>query len=203
MHQFCVYVSRETYIKIIDPLEEKMRQSISAPTSNYQDSGEGSTSPEAKDVRNAIAFDDLEMRTTLGRGSFGRVKLVVHKTTGETYALKILQKSEVVAFGQENNIMNEKRVLQSVNHPFILKLYSTYKDGDRLYMLLELVQGGELYTRLQSDETQGRVPVKDARFYAACSVDALGYLHSKSIVYRDLKPENLLIDGDGYIKVSE
>lgn len=194
-------MSRETYLQVLDPIEEKMRNSGSSPSPNRRESQNGFAAEEPKDVRNAIPFKHLELRNTLGTGTFGRVKLAVHKKTGKAYALKMLQKSQIVALRQEKNIMNEKMVLQMVNHPFILKLYSTYKDKHRLYMLLELVQGGELFSRLQNNDTPGRVPVRDARFYAACVVDALAHLHSQYIVYRDLKPENLLIDRDGYIKV--
>lgn len=149
----------------------------------------------------AVRQEDLEVRQTLGTGTFGRVKLVVHKRTGTAYALKMLQKAQITAMKQERNVMTEKRLLAKVQHPFCLKLVATYKDQQRLYMLLELVNGGELFNRLQTSPTPGRVPLKHAQFYAACVADALEFLHSRDIVYRDLKPENLLIDAQGYVKV--
>ena len=104
-------------------------------------------------------------------------------------------------FKQQANIINEKELLWRLQHPFIIRLYDTYKDADRLYMLLEVVHGGELFARLQNSATVGRIPPSEARFYSACVLDALDYLHSRSIVYRDLKPENLLIDAEGYLKM--
>ncbi|KAG3033021.1 hypothetical protein PC120_g2131 [Phytophthora cactorum] len=113
---------------------------------------------EAEERRNAlkmqeqkqIKLDELEVLRTLGSGTFGRVKLVRHKLTGAAYALKVLNKASVVAYKQQRNVVNEKSVMTQCNHPFLLKLYTTYKDAARLYLLIEFVQGGELFTYLHS-----------------------------------------------------
>lgn len=93
--------------------------------------------------------------------------------------------------------MNEKQVLMKCHHPFIQRLYATYKDQCSLYMLIQFVQGGELFNLLWN--SGGRLSNESAIFYAACVVSVLSYLHKKSIIYRDLKPENLMIDKNGYI----
>ena len=129
------------------------------------------------------------------------MRLVVSKRSGKTFALKMLQKAQIVALNQTKNIMNEKLILMTLDHPFVLRLFDTFKDPNRLYMLLELVQGGELFSRLQTSATPGRVSVGDARFYGACVLDAFDHMHLQNIIYRDLKPENLLIDCEGYIRV--
>jgi serine/threonine protein kinase len=157
--------------------------------------------PGHRRARLGLPFRELEQRATLGTGTFGRVRLVHHRKTNRVFALKMLKKAQIVALKQQTNIMNEKELLWRVDHPFIIKLYDTYKDRDRLYMLMELVQGGELFARLQNSPTPGRVSPSEARFYAGCVLDAFEHLHSMSIVYRDLKPENLLIDSDGYMKI--
>lgn len=151
-----------------------------------------------------LAFSDLEQRATLGTGTFGRVKLVVHRPTGTPYALKALQKSQIVAMRQQKNVIREKEILAVVDHPFVIKLFQTFKDKHRLYMLLELVQGGELFSRMQGATHAGREGILSpdhSRFYAACVADALAHLHERHVAYRDLKPENLLIDSAGFIKV--
>jgi serine/threonine protein kinase len=98
--------------------------------------------------------------------------------------------------------MAEKEVMVQARHPFILQLVSTMKDDQKLYMLLEICLGGELFTYLHcSGRPTEYVEDHHARFYAACVLDAFEYLHDKNIVYRDLKPENLMLDSVGYIKV--
>ncbi|GAB9464255.1 hypothetical protein Gpo141_00001692 [Globisporangium polare] len=98
--------------------------------------------------------------------------------------------------------MNEKNIMAQCNHPFILKLHQTYKDKNNLYLLIEFVQGGELFTYLHcSPNSPGRLPNDHARFLASHVLMAIEYLHDRSIVYRDLKPENLLLDTQGYLKV--
>jgi CRP-like cAMP-binding protein len=157
--------------------------------------------PPATRKRLAIPIKELDLKQTLGTGTFGRVRLAFHKKTGQVYALKMLQKQQIAALKQQKNIQNERDILWRVDHPFIIRLYDTYKDRDRLYMLLEIVQGGELFGRLQHSPTPGRIRPDEARFYAACVLDAFDYLHSLHVVYRDLKPENLLIDSQGYLKL--
>lgn len=157
-------------------------------------------STAAVPARRHVKKEELEVIRTLGAGTFGRVKLVRHKPTNRPFAMKVLQKAQVVAYGQQKNVMNERNVLMMVDHPFVLKLEGTFKDAHCLYMLLEYVQGGELFTFL-SNSKLGYVSVDDARFYSACVLAGVGALHEHNILYRDLKPENMMIDNEGYIKV--
>ena len=153
-------------------------------------------------MRDDINLQDLKVLTVLGTGTFGRVKLVQYEE--DTFALKIMQKAQVVEYRQQTNVMHEKNVMVQARHPFILKLVSTFKDQTRLYMLMELCLGGELFSLLHYHGGSGSLDgldVKQTRFYSSCVLDGLAYLHSRKICYRDLKPENLLIDDVGYIKI--
>mmetsp|Transcript_28502 Transcript_28502/g.70872 ORF Transcript_28502/g.70872 Transcript_28502/m.70872 type:complete len:787 (-) Transcript_28502:604-2964(-) len=143
-------------------------------------------------------FADLELRRILGVGTFGRVKLVIHKPSGVSYALKCMRKAQVVATKQQSHVLNEKRILAMMDHPFVLRLVQTYQDKGELYMLLELALGGELFSLLAK-----RAPLTDGmgKFYSASVVSIFSYMHSHKVIYRDLKPENLLLDKDGYIKM--
>ena len=116
------------------------------------------------------------------------------------FALKMMKKSEVVRLKQVEHIKNEKAILGDVSHPFIVVMYAAFQDERNLYMLLDYVIGGELFTHLRR---ANKFKNEHTRFYAAQIVMALQYLHLKYIVYRDLKPENLLLDIHGYIKITD
>ncbi|GAV04741.1 hypothetical protein RvY_14973-1 [Ramazzottius varieornatus] len=151
-------------------------------------------------AKNTAALEDFERIKTLGTGSFGRVMLVKHKKTSEHYAMKILDKQKVVKLKQVEHTLNEKRILQAISFPFLVQLDYHFKDNSNLYMVLEFVQGGEMFSHLRRI---GRFSEAHARFYAAQIVLAFEYLHSLDLIYRDLKPENLLIDSTGYVKITD
>jgi CRP-like cAMP-binding protein len=156
----------------------------------------------------SILWEDLKFYATLGTGTFGRVKLVEHKPTNRAMALKAMQKSQVVRAHQAKNVCSEKDTMLMCNHPFVIKLYRTFQDQDSIYMLLELVQGGELWSLLYQSKALRRTRIgcggfepDTSKFYAACVVSAFEHIHSFGIAYRDLKPENLLLAANGYLKV--
>jgi len=145
-------------------------------------------------------LDDFQIIRTLGTGSFGRVHLVQHKETKDFYAMKVLNKAQVVRLKQVEHTINEKKILDQIDHPFLVKMYGTFQDDHNLYMIMEYVVGGELFTYLRRNQ---RFSVEMSKFYAAEVVCAFEYMHSKNIAYRDLKPENLLLDSDGHIKITD
>ncbi|CAG9769171.1 unnamed protein product [Ceutorhynchus assimilis] len=150
-----------------------------------------------------IILEDLKIIKTLGVGGFGRVELVQHKKhKNKVFALKYLKKIEIVYQNQQEHVYNEKMIQMNCRSPFIARLYRTYKDNKYVYFLMESCLGGDLFSLLHKQKGK-RFEEKDAKFLSACVVEALEHLHSKGIVYRDLKPENLLLDKNGYLKLTD
>ncbi|KAI8335465.1 kinase-like domain-containing protein [Chlamydoabsidia padenii] len=151
--------------------------------------------------RKAIGKDDFTSLCVLGRGAFGKVHLVRHDKSQQLYAMKILKKASLIVQGkQANQLKTERQILEEVRHPFIVKLYYAFQTSDELHMVLEYAVGGELFRHLTHE---GMFSEPMARFYAAELVLALEHLHSLGIVYRDLKPENCLLDAQGHVILTD
>jgi CRP-like cAMP-binding protein/tRNA A-37 threonylcarbamoyl transferase component Bud32 len=156
-------------------------------------------SDESADAKAAsISVKDLNGIRILGEGSYGKVTLVRHEVTGRTYALKQIKKSHVKKMKQEPHIRTERAVLTNVNHPFVCNLVRTFKNSHSVYFLMEAVLGGELYAQMKRVKKFGP---SHAKFYAAQVAAVFEHLHARHIIFRDLKPENLLIAHDGYLKM--
>ncbi|KAK0753399.1 camp-dependent protein kinase catalytic subunit [Schizothecium vesticola] len=151
-------------------------------------------------TKGKYSLADFEILRTLGTGSFGRVHLVQSKHNSRFYAVKVLKKAQVVKMKQVEHTNDERRMLGEVKHPFLITLWGTFQDARNLYMVMDFVEGGELFSLLRKS---GRFPNPVAKFYAAEVTLALEYLHSRNIIYRDLKPENLLLDRHGHLKITD
>ena len=157
-----------------------------------------------EDRRTAPVPEDFELLRTLGKGSFGKV-LLVRKHNGQhggqLFAMKILQKRKVVARNQIEHTKAERNVLTRMKHiPFIVGVHYAFQTDEALFLVLDFVPGGELFFHLKE---HGRFAEKAVCFYTAQMVLALEQIHGMDVVYRDLKPENLLLDGDGYIRLTD
>jgi serine/threonine protein kinase len=158
----------------------------------------------------AVKLDDFHIVKRVGKGGFASVYLVRLKaSTGRYWALKVIKKSEVVKLKQEKQILNEKNILRSITHPFIVEMAQTFQDQQYLYMVLEYLHGGDLFCYLRKSQ---KFEEDEAKFYVSEVLIALAYLHSVDVVYRDLKPEvylfilkhkNILLDSTGHIKLAD
>ncbi|KAL6241367.1 cAMP-dependent protein kinase catalytic subunit [Rhinocladiella similis] len=168
---------------------------VSPPASGVVD-GKGAT----RQTKGKYTLTDFEMKRTLGTGSFGRVHLVQSKHNTRFYAIKVLKKAQVVKMKQIEHTNDERKMLSRVKHPFLITLWGTFQDSKNLYMVMDFIEGGELFSLLRKSQ---RFPNPVAKFYAAEVTLALEYLHEQNIIYRDLKPENLLLDRHGHIKITD
>nr|ACY56338.1 cAMP-dependent protein kinase catalytic subunit [Monascus ruber] len=155
---------------------------------------------EVRTTKGKYSLDDFSLQRTLGTGSFGRVHLVQSRHNHRYYAIKVLKKAQVVKMKQIEHTNDERRMLSRVRHPFLVTLWGTFQDSKNLYMVMDFVEGGELFSLLRKSQ---RFPNPVAKFYAAEVTLALEYLHANQIIYRDLKPENLLLDRHGHLKITD
>jgi serine/threonine protein kinase len=146
---------------------------------------------------------DFELAATLGIGSFGRVHFCTHNTTGTHWAMKQLKKQAVIDNSQCDHMKREKNILASLHHPFVVGLATTFQDTKCLYMVIEYIAGGAFDTYLTGE---GFLNEDRTRFYLAQLVLIFEYMHGETtgkVIYRDLKPSNLILGIDGYLKLTD
>ena len=148
----------------------------------------------------SISMNDFQPLKLVGKGSFGKVILVKYFENNKIYAMKILKKEEIIKRKQINHTKTERLILEKLNHPFIAKLKFAFQDEQKLYLVTEFMQGGELYFHLKRNSYFKEKAVK---FYTSQILLAIEYLHNNGYIYRDLKPENILIDKDGNVKLTD
>jgi len=149
-----------------------------------------------------LSLDSFDKLTQLGGGTYGRVWLCKYKETNDLCALKIMSKSLILKRKQVEHVFSEIDVMKKMSHPFVASCYGSFQDDANLYIVMEYLGGRDLFYHLKTRTEEGYTLTNGvARTYAAEVLLALEYLHSQGIVYRDLKPENLMLAGDGNLKV--
>lgn len=196
-------LDRETFTLLLGPLkdiiradangERQWRGGLSGPPSRS-----GSKAPPGA-LR--IKRSDLRSLGLLGCGGFASVELCEHKVTGQTYALKKVSKGLIVDLGLKDSLLNEKNILFAASSPFIVRLHECYTGAQSLYLLLDVALGGELYAIYKHHGLDGSAA--HARYYTGSVLLAFEHLHARHVIYRDLKPENLLLTEKGHLKVTD
>ncbi|KAH9785343.1 protein kinase family protein [Citrus sinensis] len=150
--------------------------------------------------RHKMGADDFELLTMIGKGAFGEVRVCREKTTGHVYAMKKLKKSEMLRRGQVEHVRAERNLLAEVDSNCIVKLYCSFQDDEFLYLIMEYLPGGDMMTLLMRKDT---LTEDEARFYVAETVLAIESIHKHHYIHRDIKPDNLLLDKYGHLRLSD
>jgi len=194
-----VKIDRAAFNALLGPLETLFNQRIASYEKKKKEK-------KVNWVPLGLDFGNWVTLGTLGKGSFGFVTLVQGtdkshtESFGKYYALKAVSKYTVKKTKQEGHIMNEKMSMVELHHPCLVNLVQTYNSKDELFFLLEAGMGGDLFTALRRNRLFDE---RTAKFFAASVIAGFGFMHSKDYVYRDLKPENLLLDDLGFLKITD
>lgn len=147
-----------------------------------------------------VTQQDFDLLKVIGKGSFGKVMLVRKKDDGAVYAMKVLRKDAIIKRRQVAHTQAERDILTKLKHPFIVNLNFAFQTKDKLFMILDFVNGGELFFHLKNE---GRFSENRVKLYTAEIAAAMEHCHSIGVVYRDIKPENILLDKDGHIVITD
>jgi protein-serine/threonine kinase len=153
-----------------------------------------------KVTNNKLTINDFTIIKVIGKGSYGKVLLVKKNKEDKVYAMKVLKKKAMIKRNQVQHIKSERKIMELIDYPFIVKLKYAFQNPQKLYLVMDYCPGGELFFHIQRVERFNEEAVK---FYGAQLVLALEHLHKNNIIYRDLKPENVLIDQKGYVKITD
>ena len=164
------------------------------------DSTKSSSKKNHKHSHKKVKLEDFEFIRLIGIGTYGKIYVASKKSSNKLYAIKILNKKNVHNKFELQNIKTERTVLAKLNHPFIQKLYYAFQTKGNLYFITQFMHGGELNYHIYK-EPNNYFSEEKARFYASEIILAINYLHKNNCIYRDLKPENVLIDKTGHIKL--
>jgi len=147
-----------------------------------------------------IAKSHFQMGYIIGKGGFGKVWVVQMKRNQQYYALKEMAKARIIAKRSVDSVMNERIILTELKHPFIINMYFAFQDRENLYLVMDLLTGGDLRYHINK---RRKFSEEQTKFFVCCILLAFEYIHKKNIIHRDIKPENVVLDKEGYLRVTD
>ena len=148
----------------------------------------------------ALTSNLFKVYYPIGKGGFGKVWKVEHKKSKIFYALKEMEKTRIISKKSVQSVMNERRLLAIIRHPFIVNMQFAYQDRDKLYLVMDLMPGGDLRYHIGKQKRFSEIQTK---FFVSCILCSLEYLHENAIIHRDIKPENLVLDYRGFVHLTD
>jgi len=191
---------KELWVKELIAERDRVQGKLKKAQADGEVADTGEADAKKVAIVDKVGIDDFELLTVIGKGSFGKVMQCRMKSTNKIYAMKVLNKKTIIERHELEHTKSEKNILQKLCHPFLVNLNYSFQTSDKLYFIMDYVNGGELFYHLQKDK---KFDEERARFYCAEIVLGLEYLHNSGVLYRDLKPENLLLTEDGHICMTD
>ena len=167
---------------------------------NELESTKYNTKSSPTDSKSILNRNMFKFNYIIGKGGFGKVWKVRYKKTNEIFALKEMSKKKIIDKKSEKSINNEMIFLSKLRHPFLVNMHFAFQDNDNLYLVIDILNGGDLRFHCSRYRTFSE---EQTRFFIACMVHALSYIHENNVIHRDIKPENLVLDDKGYLHITD
>jgi len=174
---------------------QEYRQYIDA----LQIGGGRDSSPEVENIP-PVSKNNFVFHYVVGKGGFGKVWRVESKKLKQTFAMKEMSKSKVISKRSVSSVINERQLLSELRHPFLVNMLYAFQDRENLYLVMDLMKGGDLRYHIGR---QRRFTEEQTKFFVCCILIGLEYLHMNGIIHRDIKPENLVLDNKGYVRITD
>ncbi|XP_058472692.1 serine/threonine-protein kinase N2 [Solea solea] len=181
---------------------KNFKDSVMSPGENRSPKTKRQPSIISSSQDEVLTMEDFRCISVLGRGHFGKVLLAEYKKSGKLFAIKALKKGDIVTRDEVDSLMCERRIFEVINasrHPFLVNLHGCFQTADHVCFVMAYSPGGDLMTHIHTSI----FTEKQTLFYSSCVLLGLEFLHQNRIVYRDLKLDNLLMDGDGYVRIAD
>lgn len=165
-----------------------------------QKTSTNTTEGEESEPENNVRKSQFQYEMVIGKGGFGKVWIVHQRKTKKYYALKEMHKAKIISKRSVHSVMNERTLLNQINNSFIVNMKYAFQDRESLYLVMDLLTGGDLrfhicvYRKFSEEQT---------KFFVACILAGLEFLHENSIIHRDIKPENLVFEESGYLRITD